>query len=85
VGIATEVFSPITAELIVIGAETGYLPKLLNEAAGILEQDLQERLEKLREILSPILLLMAALITALVVCSVIGPLFELFTTLPEYN
>ena len=85
VGIATEVFSPITAELIVIGAETGYLPKLLNEAAGILEQDLQERLEKLREILSPILLLMAALITALVVCSVIGPLFELFTTLPEYK
>ena len=85
VGIATEVFSPITAELIVIGAETGYLPKLLDEAAGILEQDLQECLEKLREILSPILLLMAALITALVVCSVIGPLFELFTTLPEYN
>ncbi len=84
-GMATEMFSPVTTELIAIGAETGYLPKLLNEAVGILEQDLQERLEKLREILSPILLLMAALVTALVVCSVIGPLFELFTALPEYN
>ena len=85
VGMATEVFSPITAELIAIGAETGYLPKLLHEAASILEQDLQERLEKLREVLSPILLLLAALITALVVCSVIGPLFDLFSALPEYH
>lgn len=85
VGRVTEMFSPITAELIAIGAETGYLPKLLNEAAEILEQDLQERLEKIRELLSPLLLLLAALIIALVVCSVIGPLFELFTVLPEYN
>ena len=84
-GTATEMFSPLTAELIVIGAETGYLPKLLNEAANILEQDLRDRLEKLREILAPILLLMAALVTATVVCSVVGPLFELFSALPEYK
>lgn len=84
-GTATEMFSPITAELIVIGAETGYLPKLLNEAASILEQDLRDRLEKLREILAPLLLLVAALVTATVVCSVVGPLFELFSALPEYK
>ena len=84
-GTATEMFSPITAELIVIGAETGYLPKLLNEAASILEQDLRDRLEKLREILAPLLLLVAALVTAIVVCSVVGPLFELFSALPEYK
>jgi type IV pilus assembly protein PilC len=84
-GTATEMFSPLTSELIVIGAETGYLPKLLNEAANILEQDLRDRLEKLREILAPILLLMAAIVTATVVCSVVGPLFELFSALPEYK
>ena len=84
-GTATEMFSPLTAELIVIGAETGYLPKLLNEAASILEQDLRDRLEKLREILAPLLLLVAALVTATVVCSVVGPLFELFSALPEYK
>ena len=84
-GTVTEMFSPLTAELIVIGAETGYLPKLLNEAASILEQDLRDRLEKLREILAPILLLIAALVTATVVCSVVGPLFELFSALPEYK
>ena len=84
-GTATEMFSPLTAELIVIGAETGYLPTLLNEAASILEQDLRDRLEKLREILAPFLLLVAALVTATVVCSVVGPLFEVFSALPEYK
>ena len=84
-GTARKMFLPLTAELIVIGAETGYLPKLLNEAASILEQDLRDRLEKLREILAPLLLLVAALVTATVVCSVVGPLFELFSALPEYK
>lgn len=84
-GTVTEIFSPLTAELLSIGAETGYLPQMLNEAANILEQDLRERLEKLQELLAPLLLLLAALLTALVVCSVISPLFELFTALPEYH
>ena len=85
VGTVTEIFSPLTAELICIGAETGYLPNLLNEAAQILEQDLRDRLEKVRELLAPLLLLVAALVTAAVVCSVVGPLFDLFAALPEYN
>ncbi|MBQ8417503.1 MAG: type II secretion system F family protein [Phascolarctobacterium sp.] len=85
VSASKNVFSPLTAELISIGAETGYLPQMLNEAAVILEQDLRNRLEKARELLSPLLLLVAALITAVVVCSVVSPLFELFTALPEYN
>lgn len=82
---ANKMFSPLTAELISIGAETGFLPKLLNEASTILEQDLRDRLEKVRELLAPLLLLMAALVIAMVVCSVVGPLFDLFTALPEYN
>ena len=79
------IFSPLTREFIAIGAATGCLPKMLNEAAGILEQDLQSKLEKFRELFAPVLLLIAALLTALVVCSVMGPLFDLFTALPEYE
>lgn len=77
------VFSPLTLELISIGAETGYLPQMLNEAATILEQDLRERLERLRELLAPLLLLVAALVVGAVVCSVVSPLFDLFTALPD--
>lgn len=79
------IFSPLTREFVAVGAATGCLPRMLNEAADILEQDLQSKLEKFRELLAPVLLLITALLTALVVCSVMGPLFDLFTALPEYE
>ncbi len=82
---AAGIFSPLTREFIAVGAATGQLPHMLTEAADILEQDFKDRLERLRELLAPALLLVAALLTALVVCSVMGPLFDLFTALPEYE
>lgn len=78
-------FSPLTAEYLHIGSATGCLPQMLEEAAAILEQDLQAKLARFKEFFAPVLLLAAALITALVLCSVMGPLFDLFTALPEYE
>lgn len=77
-------FSPLTQELLIIGSSTGYLPHMLEEAAKIAEMDLKERLDKLRELFAPCLLLCAALVTAGIVCSILGPLFDLFTAIPEY-
>lgn len=77
-------FSPLTEELITIGATTGYLPQMLEEAAKIAEEDLRDYLDKLRELLAPTLLLIAATLTASIVVSIMGPLFDLFTAIPEY-
>ena len=77
-------FSPLTEELLTIGAATGQLPQMLDEAAQIAESELQERLEKLRELLAPLLLLVAAAFTAGIVYAVLGPLFDLFTLIPGY-
>ena len=77
-------FSPLTQELLSLGASTGYLPQMLEEAAKFAEEDLQERLDKIRELCAPTLLLVAAGITATIVCAVMGPLFDLFTAIPEY-
>lgn len=77
-------FSPLTEELITIGATTGYLPQMLEEAAKIAEDDLRDCLDKLRELLAPALLLIAAALTAGIVVSIMGPLFDLFTSIPEY-
>ena len=77
-------FSPLTEELLTIGAATGYLPQMLDEAAQIAENELQERLEKVRELLAPLLLLVAAAFTAGIVYAVLGPLFDLFTVIPEF-
>lgn len=80
---AEKLFSPLTLELICVGAATGYLPKMLGEAARAGEVHLEEQLERLRQLLVPVLLLIAALIVAAVVMTIISPLFELLTALPE--
>lgn len=80
---AEGLFSQLTLELICVGAATGYLPKMLSQAAAASEGKLEEQLEKLRQLLVPILLLIAALIVAVVVITIISPLFELLTALPE--
>ena len=56
---------------------------MLEEAASAGEVRLTEQLERLRQLLVPVLLLMAALIVAVVIITVISPLFELLTALPE--
>lgn len=77
-------FTPLTEEMLNIGASTGYLPEMLEEAAKIAETELQERLEKVHELLAPLLLLVAAAFTAGIVYAVMEPLFDLFTVIPEY-
>lgn len=81
---ATEkLFSPLALELICVGAATGYLPEMLHEAAAAGGVRLEEQLKRLRQLLVPVLLLIAALVVAAVVLTIIGPLFELLTALPE--
>ena len=75
--------SPITLDLVSVGAATGCLPQMLREAASMGQQDLESRITKLREVLAPLLLLIAAGMIAAVVCTVLGPLLELLSALPQ--
>lgn len=77
-------FTPLTEELLTMGALTGYLPQMLEEAAKIAEDDFRTKIEKARELLTPILLLFATVLTAGIICTVMAPLFDLFTAIPEY-
>ena len=53
------------------------------EAVTAGEQRLQQQLGRLQELLVPLLLLVAAIIIAGIVCIVIGPLFEMLSAMPE--
>ena len=75
--------SPLTLELVSVGAAPGCLPAMLREAARIGQQDLETKIAKLREIIAPLLLLAAAALIAAVVCTVLGPLLELLSALPQ--
>ena len=82
-GGAKELFSALMLELVCVGASTGYLPQMLQEAVTAGEQRLQQQLGRLQELLVPLLLLVAAIIIAGIVCIVIGPLFEMLSAMPE--
>lgn len=82
-GGAKELFSPLMLELVCVGASTGYLPQMLQEAVTAGEQRLQQQLGRLQELLVALLLLVAAIIIAGIVCIVIGPLFEMLSAMPE--
>ena len=82
-GGAKELFSPLMLELVCVGASTGYLPQMLQEAVTAGEQRLQQQLGRLQELMVPLLLLVAAIIIAGIVCIVIGPLFEMLSAMPE--
>lgn len=75
--------SPLTLDLISVGAATGCLPAMLREAAQLRQQDLQHKIAQLREILAPLLLLFVAMVIGAVVCTVLGPLLEMLSTLPQ--
>ncbi|MGM9562110.1 MAG: type II secretion system F family protein [Phascolarctobacterium sp.] len=79
----TGLLSPLTLDLASVGATTGCLPQMLREAAQIRQEDLQKRLLRARELLPPVLLVLVATVIALVVCSVLGPLLEMLSALPQ--
>ena len=56
---------------------------MLQEAVTAGEQRMQQQLGRLQELMVPLLLLVAAIIIAGIVCIVIGPLFEMLSAMPE--
>lgn len=80
---AAIVFSPLLLELVCVGASTGYLPQMLNEAAALGAKRLEEQLGRFKQLFVPFILLLAAVTVAGVVMTVVGPLFTMLSALPE--
>lgn len=82
-GSVKRVFSPLLVELVCVGAATGCLPLLLQQAARSGQLRLEEQLARLKQLLVPCVLLFLALVVGTVVCTVLQPLFSMLATLPE--
>lgn len=80
--LAVKLFSPLTQELIAAGAASGSLAVMLDEAAELGGQELAHKLQRLREAAGPLLLFLASALAAAVLCSMLRPLFNVFTALP---
>ncbi|MBQ0067472.1 MAG: type II secretion system F family protein [Phascolarctobacterium sp.] len=77
-------FSPVVKGFMVVGSRTGNLPQLLSDAAALREEVFEAKLERSKEFLSPILLLVVALFIGVIVISIMQPIFNLFEALPMY-
>ena len=77
------VFSPLLLELVYVGAATGSLPKLLEQAAASGQERLEEQLGRFKQLLVPCLLLVLALFVGSIICTILQPLFTMLATLPE--
>lgn len=68
-----------------IGENSGNLPEMLKEAAGVQEQDLFAHLRDLKVILEPVLVVMIAGVVFAIIAMMLSPLFTLMAEIPEYN
>lgn len=67
---------PLVSELCQVGMESGELPKFLTQAAWMMTGETEQKLQRFRTLLEPMLLLFVGGITALVLFSVMLPVFQ---------
>ena len=80
-----EVFTPAVRAFVVVGNRTGNLTDMLQQATEMQESALTEKMEKAKEYLAPVLLIMVAFLIGFIVLSVMQPIFNLFGAVPEYQ
>jgi len=78
---ATRAFPPLLVHMIANGEATGKLDELLERAARLQQQELENRTASLTSLLEPLLLLGMGLLVLLIVLAVMQPIIEINTLL----
>lgn len=73
---------PLTVEFMAIGEESGQLATMLKEVSLLLEQDIKSRLQRIRKIIEPALLVVLAGIGLFLMYSILSPLMGLIEGIP---
>ena len=68
---------PLLFELCQVGLSSGELPRFLNQAARLMTAETEEKLRRFRQIAEPAMLLFVGGLTALVLFSVMLPVFQM--------
>ena len=68
---------PLLFELCQVGLSSGELPRFLNQAARLMTAETEEKLRRFRHIAEPVMLLFVGGLTALVLFSVMLPVFQM--------
>lgn len=69
---ATDALPPAVIEFAAVGEETGRLAPMLNEAADILDRDVQTKLDRLSALLLPAVTIILGIVVAAIMSGVVG-------------
>lgn len=73
----TAVFPPMVDSMIKIGEESGALDDILNKAADFYDEEVEVAMQKMTEMMQPIMILVMALIVGFIVLAIALPMFDM--------
>lgn len=76
-----DVFPPMVVQMIKVGEDTGSLDRMLEKIAEYYDQEIDEILNRLTSLLEPFLILIVGGLVAIVIASILLPLFTIFEVL----
>ena len=79
---ASNLFPPLVTRMLRVGENTGALDTALANLRYFYDRDVQEATERLQAVIEPMLTLMLAAILLWIMMSVLGPIYDIITTLP---
>lgn len=77
---AIKVFPPMVDSMIKIGEESGSLDEILNKSADFYDEEVEVAIQKMTEMLQPILIVIMALIVGFIVIAMALPMFDMVNT-----
>jgi type IV pilus assembly protein PilC len=70
-------FNPVIVSMLRVGEETGKLDEILNRIIMTIDEEIDIDIEKLTQLIQPLMLLILAVIVGIIISSVILPMFNI--------
>lgn len=77
----TGVFPPMVDSMIKIGEESGDLDGILNKSADFYDEELEVALQKMTEMMQPLMVVIMALVVGFIVIAIALPMFDMVNTI----
>jgi MSHA biogenesis protein MshG len=75
--VRTELFSPLVIQMITLGEETGNLDNMLDDVADFYDRELAYDLERLSDLMEPVLLIIMAIMVLILALGVFLPMWDM--------
>ncbi len=75
-----KIFPPMVDSMIKIGEESGSLDEILNKSADFYDEEVEVAIQKMTEMLQPLLVIVMALIVGFIVIAMALPMFDMVNT-----